>query len=284
MRRIGTRLYGPRASSPSPPARPPGPRRVGASPPPRRSSRSRRSRRRRPRRPRADAVARRRRRPPPPPRAAAARRRPSCSLPELASTRSPRRASSCAGAGAGMTRAGPRPSSSTCARWGCAPTADWRTLVAGSPARSATFTGAPGVAYVVRRGAPIGDAVFGPTASSTVIVPLDERDRPVKLSRGWRKQRRPGAWKGATARRHLHEGHRQAALHPAPRPRDRAPLPLRRPAGGLARRPPHRRRPRRSPRRASGRLRFRRLRTGAHRLTLRPRAAASRSTPSPQLA
>jgi len=79
-------------------------------------------------------------------------------------------------------------------------TADWRTLVAGSPARSATFTGEPGVAYVVRaRTRAIGAEAFGPPTSATVVVPLDERNRAVKLSRGWRKQRRPGAWKGATA-------------------------------------------------------------------------------------
>jgi hypothetical protein len=30
-------------------------------------------------------------------------------------------------------------------------------------------------------------------------VPLDERNRRVRLSRGWRKQRRAGAWNGATA-------------------------------------------------------------------------------------
>ena len=78
--------------------------------------------------------------------------------------------------------------------------ADWRTLVAGSPARSTTFTGEPGAAYVVRaRTRAIGDEAFGPPTSATVVVPLDERNRAVKLSRGWRKQRRPGAWKGATA-------------------------------------------------------------------------------------
>ena len=29
-------------------------------------------------------------------------------------------------------------------------------------------------------------------------MPIDERDRRVKRSRGWRKQRRPGAWNGGT--------------------------------------------------------------------------------------
>ena len=76
---------------------------------------------------------------------------------------------------------------------------DWRTLVAGAPARAATFTGAPGATYVVRaRARPPDSLVYGPTASSTVIVPIDERDRRVKRSRGWRKQRRPGAWNGGT--------------------------------------------------------------------------------------
>ena len=76
--------------------------------------------------------------------------------------------------------------------------ADWRTLVTGSLARSATFTGEPGVAYVVRARTHGPDG-FGPPAASTVLVPLDERDEQVRLSRGWRKQRRRGAWNGATA-------------------------------------------------------------------------------------
>ena len=46
--------------------------------------------------------------------------------------------------------------------------------------------------------APSDSLVYGPTASSTVVVPIDERDRRVKRSRGWRKQRRPGAWNGGT--------------------------------------------------------------------------------------
>ncbi|MEO8688988.1 MAG: hypothetical protein ABI611_12320 [Solirubrobacteraceae bacterium] len=78
--------------------------------------------------------------------------------------------------------------------------ADWRTLVAGSPAQSAAFTGAPGTAYVVRaRTRAIGEDAFGPPASATVLEPLDERNRAVRLSRGWRRQRRSGAWNGATA-------------------------------------------------------------------------------------
>jgi hypothetical protein len=76
--------------------------------------------------------------------------------------------------------------------------ADWRTLVTGSLARSATFTGMPGEAYVVRARTYGADG-FGPTATATVVVPLDERNRRIKLSRGWREQRRAGAWSGATA-------------------------------------------------------------------------------------
>jgi hypothetical protein len=76
--------------------------------------------------------------------------------------------------------------------------ADWRTLVTGSLERSATFTGMSGEAYVVRARTHEADG-FGPTATATVVVPLDERDRRIKLSRGWRKQRRAGAWSGATA-------------------------------------------------------------------------------------
>jgi hypothetical protein len=78
--------------------------------------------------------------------------------------------------------------------------ADWRTLVAGSPARGAVFTGMEGEAYVVRVSTRAGgDVVFGPPAVATVVVPLDERNRRVRRSRGWRTQRRAGAWNGATA-------------------------------------------------------------------------------------
>jgi hypothetical protein len=78
--------------------------------------------------------------------------------------------------------------------------ADWRTLVAGSPARGAAFTGAPGVAYAVRVRTRAADAIaFGPPTAATVVVPLDERSHEVWLSRGWRKQRRRGAWNGGTA-------------------------------------------------------------------------------------
>jgi len=76
--------------------------------------------------------------------------------------------------------------------------ADWRTLSPGAPARAAAFTGAPGEAYVLRVSAR-ADVRYGPPALATVLVPLDDRDWRVKLSRGWRKQRRPGAWKGTTA-------------------------------------------------------------------------------------
>jgi hypothetical protein len=78
--------------------------------------------------------------------------------------------------------------------------ADWRSLVAGSPARSATFTGAPGAAYVVRVSTRADGAdLFGPPANATIVVPLDERSRRLRLSHGWRRQHRPGAWNGATA-------------------------------------------------------------------------------------
>jgi hypothetical protein len=78
--------------------------------------------------------------------------------------------------------------------------ADWRALVTGGSSRATTFTGAPGAAYVVRVSASAPDwNGYGPAASATVLVPLDERDRRVKLSRGWHKQRRPGAWDGTTA-------------------------------------------------------------------------------------
>ena len=77
--------------------------------------------------------------------------------------------------------------------------ADWRTLVAGAPARGTMFTGAPGEAYVVRVRARSEPEGYGPPATATVVVPLDERDSRVRLSGGWRKQRRPGAWNGGTA-------------------------------------------------------------------------------------
>jgi hypothetical protein len=76
--------------------------------------------------------------------------------------------------------------------------ADWRMLVAGSPARAATFTGAPGEAYVVRVRSRAADSqTYGPPATASVLVPLDER--ALKLSRGWHKHRRAGAWDGTTA-------------------------------------------------------------------------------------
>src|SRR4051812_31694449 len=77
---------------------------------------------------------------------------------------------------------------------------DWRTIVPGAPLRAATFTGAPGESYVVRvRAHDQGTADYGPIAAATVVVPLDERDRRVKLSRGWRRRHRAGAWDGTTA-------------------------------------------------------------------------------------
>src|SRR4051812_29421250 len=78
--------------------------------------------------------------------------------------------------------------------------ADWRTLVPGSPARTTTFTGAPGEAYAVRVSERTeGSGNYGPAATASVLVPLDERDRRVKLSRGWRRHHRRGAWSGTTA-------------------------------------------------------------------------------------
>jgi len=78
--------------------------------------------------------------------------------------------------------------------------ADWRTLVAGALVRTTIFTGAPGAAYVVRaRERAEGWAGYGDPSSATVVVPLDERDRRLKLSRGWRRQRRAGAWRRTTA-------------------------------------------------------------------------------------
>jgi hypothetical protein len=77
---------------------------------------------------------------------------------------------------------------------------DWRTLVPGSPARAAAFTGAPGEAYSVRvRAHEPNTGAYGPPALATVLVPLDERDRRVDLSRGWRRRPRAGAWDGTTA-------------------------------------------------------------------------------------
>ena len=70
----------------------------------------------------------------------------------------------------------------------------------GAPAREAIFTGAPGVTYALRVSA--GDAAgsYGPYALGSVTIPLDERDRQVKLSRQWRRARSAGAWTGTLAR------------------------------------------------------------------------------------
>ena len=173
---------------------------------PRRRARSSRRRRplRRPPRPRR----RRRRRPPPrrrprhrrrrPPRCH--RRRPSCSSPSWPATPSPRRACSCAGAGAAPTTAGPRPSSSTCGRWACAPR---RTGARSWPARPRAARPSPArraTAYVVRaRTRATAPTPSGPPRARPCSSRSTSAAARSGCSRGWRKQRRAGAWNGATA-------------------------------------------------------------------------------------
>jgi glycerophosphoryl diester phosphodiesterase len=85
---------------------------------------------------------------------------------------------------------------------------DWRSLVAGAPAREATFTGAPGVTYSLRVSARDAAGSHGAYATSSVTVPIDERDRRIKRSGRWGRTRSAGAWQGTLAR----SGSRRARL------------------------------------------------------------------------
>jgi len=70
--------------------------------------------------------------------------------------------------------------------------ADWRLLARDGARGAATFTGAPGTAYVVRVRGPGGRAAQG-----ALVVPLDDDDPAVRRSRGgWRRVRGAGAWGG----------------------------------------------------------------------------------------
>ena len=166
-------------------------------------------------------------------------RRPSCSSPSWPATPSPRPACSCAGADAGRTTAGPAASSSTCARYACAPR---RTGARSSPERPRGRRPSP-----ARRGRPTwcGRGRARRTPPSTGRRERDRaraarRARPPRQAVARLAQAAPARrLERRHARRLVPAGHGDAALHPAPRPRDRAPLPVRRPARGLARRPPH---------------------------------------------
>lgn len=81
---------------------------------------------------------------------------------------------------------------------------DWRALAEGAPVREAIFTGAAGVTYALRVSASDTAGSYGPYALGSVTIPLDERDRQVKLSRQWRRARSAGAWKGTLARSSSH--------------------------------------------------------------------------------
>lgn len=72
--------------------------------------------------------------------------------------------------------------------------ADWRALVTGALAREAFFTGATGVSYALRVSARDVAGTYGPYATDSVTIPIDERDRRVRLGRPWRRTRSSGAW------------------------------------------------------------------------------------------
>ena len=77
---------------------------------------------------------------------------------------------------------------------------DWRALVTGAPAREAFFTGAAGVTYALRVSARDAAGAYGAYATGSVTIPIDERDRRVKLTRPWRRTRSAGAWMGSLLR------------------------------------------------------------------------------------
>ena len=77
---------------------------------------------------------------------------------------------------------------------------DWRSLVTGAPAREAFFTGAAGVTYALRVSARDAAGTYGPYATGSVTIPIDGRDRRVKLTRPWRRTRSAGAWMGTLLR------------------------------------------------------------------------------------
>src|SRR3954469_18689083 len=78
--------------------------------------------------------------------------------------------------------------------------ADWRPLARHIAPPSLRFHGGPGRAYEFRVAAVDRAGNRSPYATAQVFVPIDERDKAVKLSRGWREVVRTGSWGKRMAR------------------------------------------------------------------------------------
>jgi uncharacterized protein DUF4430 len=77
----------------------------------------------------------------------------------------------------------------------------WRTLARRIKAPRVRFRGGSGKGYEFRVAAVDRAGNRSPFATARVLVPIDERDRElVRLSRGWRRVARKGAWGGFMAR------------------------------------------------------------------------------------
>jgi hypothetical protein len=77
---------------------------------------------------------------------------------------------------------------------------DWRSLARHIRQPSVRFRGGPGRGYEFRVAAVDRAGNRSPYATAQVLVPIDERDKAVKLSRGWREVVRKGSWGKRMAR------------------------------------------------------------------------------------
>jgi hypothetical protein len=81
---------------------------------------------------------------------------------------------------------------------------DWRPLARGISQPRVRFRGSPGKGYDFRVAAVDRAGNRSSYATAAVLVPIDERDKAVRRSRGWRTIKRRGAWGGrliSTSRR-----------------------------------------------------------------------------------
>src|SRR5918999_3848774 len=84
--------------------------------------------------------------------------------------------------------------------------ADWRSVTDRTQTPSARFRGEPGKAYRFRVTAGGRATNRGTAESSTIVMPVDDRDRRLlRFSRGWRRTPRASAW-GETVRRTTEAG------------------------------------------------------------------------------
>jgi hypothetical protein len=83
---------------------------------------------------------------------------------------------------------------------------DWRPVTERTATPSARFRGEPGRAYRFRVTAVDRATNRGTAESSTIVVPVDDRDRKLlRFSRGWKRTPRASAW-GETVRRTTEAG------------------------------------------------------------------------------